>query len=133
VIVVGPELKPEEIAQGIMKSVQEMKRQVCIITSSDFTHYGYNYGYVPFRQDVKKNLYSMDKKAIEFIEKRDSKGFLNYTVKTGATICGKYPIATMIGLSKLFKTKDVKLLNYYTSGDITGFENAVGYASIMFK
>ena len=133
-IIVSPDLKYEEIADSIKKTIDELKRNVCIITSSDFTHYGINYGYMPFTTDVKKNLYELDKKAIDSIKRLDAHDFIGYTEQTGATICGKYPIAVMISLTKLLNAKKVRLLHYYTSGDISGdYNNAVGYASIVFE
>jgi len=133
-IIVSPDIKYTEIAQSIKKTIDELKRKVCIIVSSDFTHYGMNYGYMPFTSDAKKNMYSLDKKAIEFTKNLDAYHFLEYTEETGATICGKYPIAVALELCKLLNTSKVKLLQYYTSGDIVNdYSNAVGYASIVFE
>ena len=102
-----------------------------VIASSDFTHYGPNYGYQPFRANVKENMYSLDRKAIELITKFDTEGFLDYA--RNSTICGKLPIAFMMELIK-GKVKKAELLKYYTSGDIADdYTNAVGYASIAFK
>ncbi len=119
----------EEVAEIIKKTIKEQEKKVVIIASSDFTHYGMNYGYFPFSDNVKENLYKLDKGAINFIIKNDTKEFLDYVKKTGATICGKYPIACLM---KILNKKG-KLLKYYTSGDISGdYSSAVGYASIVF-
>ena len=60
----------------------------------------------------------------------DAEGFLDYTERTGATICGRYPIAVTL---EIMKKNKASLLKYYTSGDITGdYSSAVGYASITF-
>jgi len=120
------------VAQTIFKTIQKIKRKVLVIASSDFTHYGMHYGFFPFTDQIKEKLYDFDRQAIKYIEKLDSVGFMDYINKTGATICGKYPIATMIELGKLYNKKS-KLLKYYTSGDIAGdYSSAVGYASIKF-
>jgi hypothetical protein len=61
----------------------------------------------------------------------NSHSFLDYIKQTHATICGKYPIAVLIELSKMLKAKKATLLKYYTSADILkDYSNAVGYASI---
>ena len=61
-------------------------------------------------------------------------GFLDNIEETGATICGKHPIAVLIELCKLLGASKGRLLKYYTSGDILGdYSNAVGYASIVFE
>jgi MEMO1 family protein len=131
-IIVSPDISCAEIAGSIKKAIDLSDKKVTIITSSDFTHYGINYGYMPFTAHVKENLYALDKKAIEFITKMDASGFQKYIEKTGATICGQFPIAVTIELCKLMGAKTARLLNYYTSGDIiSDYSSAVGYASIV--
>lgn len=118
-------------AEMIKKTITETKKKVCIIVSSDFTHYGYNYGHVPFTENVKENLYALDKGAIDLIKKTDAKGFLDYCKKKGATICGQNAIAALL---EILKGSKVELLKYYTSGDVAGdYNNAVGYAAVIFK
>ncbi|MDP7141234.1 MAG: AmmeMemoRadiSam system protein B [Candidatus Woesearchaeota archaeon] len=130
-IIVSYDLDYKEIANAIMKTIG--KRSVCIIASSDFTHYGTNYRYTPFSSDIKENIYKLDKAAIDFITRMDAKGFLDYTDEKEATICGKHPIAVGIELCKLLGAKQGKLLKYYTSGDvINDYSSTVGYGSVVF-
>jgi len=112
----------------------DCERRINIIISGDFTHYGPSYGYVPFVYNVKKELYDLDKTAISFIEKMDVDGFWDYVNEKGATICAaKSIIATMIA-AKGYGVKRARLLQYYTSGDVTGdYNNAVGYGSLVFE
>ncbi|MBW2972200.1 AmmeMemoRadiSam system protein B [Candidatus Woesearchaeota archaeon] len=121
--------------RAIKEALEETKRTAVIICSSDFTHYGYNYDYVPFEKDVKKNMEKLDRDAIAFITKPNPKSFLDYTEKTGATICGRQGICTLLWLMKqLDKERKGDLLRYYTSGDVVGdYSNAVGYGAIVFK
>ncbi|MFC1690861.1 AmmeMemoRadiSam system protein B [Nanoarchaeota archaeon] len=123
----------ETTAEKINKALKAINRKnVCFIVSTDFTHYGPNYGYVPFVYNIKESLYKMDKDAIEFITKTNPLGFLKYCKNNKSTICGKYPTALLLSLME--GEADVKLLNYYTSGDIVGdYENAVGYGAIVFR
>ncbi|MBW3014192.1 AmmeMemoRadiSam system protein B [Candidatus Woesearchaeota archaeon] len=121
------------IAEEIARVAKEMGRSVIVIASSDFTHYGPVYNYVPFRINAKEKLYKLDRGAIDFILKFDAAGFLGYIGENGATICGKEPITALIEYCKLAGIKKSKLLKYYTSGDIFGdYSAAVGYASIGF-
>ncbi len=118
----------EEAAKLIRPYVDE---NTLIVVSSDFTHYGFQYGYVPFTEKVKENLYKLDGGAIEHIIARDFEGFRSYVKKTGATICGKNPIALMTKV--LPRDAEGKLVKYMTSGDVTGdYDMAVGYAGILF-
>jgi hypothetical protein len=131
-IMASHDIPPEEIASIIFKAVKD--RNVIVIASSDFTHYGPNYGYMPFSDNIKDNMYKLDKGALDNIKKLNSKGFLDYTDKTHATICGRYPIATLLELVKKLGAKKASLLHYYTSGDVIGdYRNSVGYASIKIK
>ncbi len=109
-------------------------KKIIIIASSDFTHYGYNYGYLPFTENKKENMYELDNKAIDFIKKLDSEGFLNYKKEKMATICGYNAIIALIEACKSLKVKNGKLLKYYTSGDISkDYNNMVGYAAMVFE
>jgi len=133
-IIASHDLHYKDIAESIKRTIDLTKRKVCIICSSDFTHYGINYGFMPFSRNIKENLYKLDNDAIKFIEKMDSKGFLNYVNETGATICGYYGIAVMIELCRLLNASKASLLQYYTSGDIANdYSSAVGYGAIAFK
>lgn len=124
----------KEIAEDIYKQLNKSKKKICIICSSDFTHYGPNYRYVPFNENIKEKLYELDRKAIEFIINFNAEGFLDYVRTTGATICGAKNIAVMIELCKRLGSKKARLLRYYTSGDISGdYTDAVGYASVIFE
>ncbi|MBW2999636.1 AmmeMemoRadiSam system protein B [Candidatus Woesearchaeota archaeon] len=121
----------KEVAEKIKKTIAQSKKRVCIIASSDFTHYGPSYGFTPFTDNPKENLEKLDKGAVEQIKSLEPEKFLSYAEKT--TICGMMPIAVLMELLKE-KAKKVELLKYYTSGDITkDYRNAVGYASIIFK
>ena len=118
-------------------AIAGLEKDFVLIVSSDFTHYGRNYGYVPFVHNKKENLYRMDREAIEFIKNFDSEGFYNFVLKKRATICGAAPIIVGIEACKAMKAREIKrcrLLQYYASGDITGdFENCVGYGALVFS
>ena len=122
----------KSVADAILKTLKQAKKKAIIITSSDFTHYGENYGYAPFTDDIKNNMYKLDKGAIEQIKKLDAQGFLDYIDKTGATICGRYPIACLL---ECIKPSKAELLKYYTSADISksDYSMAVGYAALKFS
>ncbi len=119
----------DEIAGSIKKYVDG---KTLVVASSDFTHYGGRFGYVPFQKDVKKNLEDLDLGAVDRIIENDFDGYIRYLDKTGATICGARPIGIMM---KIFEeAADAVLLNYTTSGDILGdFTDSVSYASILFS
>jgi AmmeMemoRadiSam system protein B/AmmeMemoRadiSam system protein A len=116
-------------AGNILKSLVD--EGTLVVASSDFTHYGPGYGYVPFRENIQEQLKKLDMGAFEYIAKLDSKGFLEYRRKTGATICGYVPIAIL--LSMLGQGVKAELINYATSGELMGdFTNSVSYLGVTF-
>ncbi len=118
----------EEAAEALKKHIDD---STLVVASSDFTHYGGRFGYVPFKDNIKENLKKLDGGAIDKITARDFDGFQKYLSQTGATICGARPI----GILMKMLPADCRgtLLNYYTSGDLLGdYTDAVSYASIIF-
>lgn len=108
-----------------------MDEETLLIASSDFVHYGKNFHYTPFLDNIPENIKKTDYGALEQIKKLDMKGFIEYRNKTGATICGVMSIGVM--LAALPKETKVHELCYRTSGDMTkDFTNSVSYFSIAF-
>ncbi len=105
------------------------------VISSDFTHYGQAFDYLPFERDIEKNLEALDRGAIAHILARDVDGFLKYVQETGATICGRLPIAILLAaLGAPEPTLAVELVDYTTSGKLTGdFAHSVSYAAIAVR
>jgi hypothetical protein len=102
-----------------------------VVVSTDFTHYGARFGYVPFAADadVAGRLEALDKGALAQIEARDPKGFLDYQERTGITVCGFRPVALLLHLLP----SDVRayLVRYETSGALLGdYRSSVSYLSI---
>ncbi|MFV1965236.1 MAG: AmmeMemoRadiSam system protein B [Pirellulaceae bacterium] len=103
-----------------------------VVASSDFTHYGSNFGYFPFRDDVPENLEKLDMGAVEQIERRDLDGFYAYIDKTKATICGRHSIGVLLAM--LPESAATHLLCYNTSGKRTGdYSSSVSYVSMAFE
>lgn len=102
-----------------------------IIASTDLTHYGANFGYRPFTEDIKNNLTKLDKGMIEPILTLDFDRFTTYKKKTGITMCGFNPVGVLM---KIFSKKNHKgvLIDYYKSGDAgNNYNLSVSYASII--
>lgn len=105
--------------------------ETLLIASSDFTHYGPNFNYVPFKDDIPANLKKLDSGAYDQIASLDLTGFLKYLNKTGATVCGEMSIGVLLATLPA-KTKVHKLF-YTTSGAITGdYRNSVSYLAVAF-
>lgn len=138
-ISIGQDIDFNEVGKQLYEIVNKLNKKVVFIVSSDFTHYGRNYHYLPFTTDVKKRIYELDNNAIELIKKIDLNGFKDYLNKTGITICGYMPILVFLKILDEMKNKENKeikseMLMHYTSGDVLGdFKNSVSYVSMVFR
>ena len=106
--------------------------ETILVVSSDLTHYGPRFAYVPFRSDVPGKIRELDMGAAERILAMDRRGFEEYVERTGATICGRRAIDLLLRL--LPGGLAGSLEAYDTSGRITGdWDNSVSYASLLFR
>ena len=102
-----------------------------VVVSSDFTHYGQSYGYVPFTEDIEQNLRKLDMGAVDLILRKDYDGYVKYMRNPAPTICGRFPIEVLLKL--LPAEAEGRLLKYDTSGRATGdFTLSVSYVSAAF-
>lgn len=103
-----------------------------VVVSSDFTHYGAHFNYLPFTEDVPENIRRLDMGAIECIRAGDVPGFESYLAKTDATICGRNPIDVLLRM--LPRDVQGSLVTYDTSGNLTGdWSHSVSYAALAFR
>lgn len=122
----------KKLALDLKEVIVEAKKKVVFIISSDFTHFGRRFGYIPFGSEVKKNIYALDEGAINLIKEHKPDELLAYADEKLATICGIAPIALLL---YTLKKGIVELEQYYTSADITDgdYKNSVSYASLVFR
>jgi AmmeMemoRadiSam system protein B/AmmeMemoRadiSam system protein A len=100
------------------------------VASSDFTHYGANYGYVPFKDKVFENLETLDMGVFEMFARKDLAGFMRYLDETGATVCGRDPLAFLIAMMPA--GAKVERTAYQTSGQMThDTRNSVSYVGAL--
>lgn len=104
-----------------------------VVVSSDFTHYGPRYDYLPFGDNIKDNVTRLDSKAFELLSHKDLDGFLHFQQTTGDTICGFYPLSILAAL--LPEESKGTLLQYSTSQDssLEDKDNSVSYLAMAFS
>lgn len=101
-----------------------------VVASSDFTHYGANYGYVPFNKDVFKNLEDLDMGIFDFFERKDVAGFMKRLDETGATVCGRDPLSFLLAMMP--EDAKVERTAYATSGQMLhDTHNSVSYVGAL--
>jgi AmmeMemoRadiSam system protein B len=124
---------------GEIISQRDRKKIVCI-GSTDLTHYGPRYGFVPM---------GTDKNALEWAKKVNDKKFIDLTLKLepaellasavkDGSACGPGAVAATVAAAKKLGCKQGLLLGHNTSNEImlqkmgTTSADAVGYAGIVF-
>jgi hypothetical protein len=113
------------------------KPGVVFLASSDFTHYGRGFGFVPFPADsaVAFHLRELDFECAEAAGSLDSSLFLETLEERGATVCGTGPISLLLDVMHLLGGDEIyqATLDYETSGDLTGdFQHSVSYAALGY-
>lgn len=102
-----------------------------VIASSDFTHYGPNYRYMPFGEPVAANLRKLDMRAYQMLAHSELEEFWRFKHQTDDTICGFYPNSV---LRAIVGDAQATLMHYDTSGRVIGdFKNSVSYLAIAFN
>jgi hypothetical protein len=130
-ILVSHDLDLDKAARDLIQAIKDLKRTVTFIVSSDFTHYGKDYHFLPFSENIPEKIAKMDGEMFDMIRRGDYKNFEEYVFKTGATVCGALPIGLMLRTVKFTKAN---LEQYYTSGQLSGdYKNSVSYAAMVFK
>lgn len=130
-ILIGDDINLQQLSLDLKETLMDMGLKAIFIISSDFTHFGPNYHYVPFSTEVKQKIYDLDGQAIDLIKKFDVNELDKFVKESFATICGFQPIKLLL---KTISSKKVSLKQYYTSGDVqNSYKNSVSYASIVFK
>lgn len=112
-----------------------------VIISSDFTHYGRRFGYLPFDENPDENLRRLDLGAIEPILACDPTRLFAYHEETEISVCGIRAIGILLELLGDPRLRTLwgdappegRVLEYYRSADRIGdFDGSVSYAAIAF-
>jgi len=113
----------KSVGEEIARAIKQHAKPTLIVASTDMTHYQ--------PHDIAKNK---DAQAIEAILKLDVEGLRKTIKQLNVSMCGFAPVAVAIYACSALGAKKAELIDYKTSGDITGdYSNVVGYAGIIIK
>ncbi|MFQ5804814.1 MAG: AmmeMemoRadiSam system protein B [Phycisphaerae bacterium] len=119
-----------EAAQAILPWLDE---DTLLVASSDFTHFGRNYGYRPFRDDVPDKIRGLAEQAAAPLIRCDYDGFVEHLAKTRDTICGRGPITLLLRILSMRGGAAGVRAACDTSGRMTdNWTNSVTYQSLVF-
>lgn len=110
--------------------------ETLFVVSSDFTHYGARFDYVPFPPSdpdlVAERLRELDFGAVEAVRQGAADRFDEYVEESGITVCGRGPISAF--LHARGEALSGELVAYQTSLALTGdHEHSVSYAAIVLR
>ena len=126
--IITGQLNEEAVRKTAQALVPLITPSTLVVVSSDFTHFGRNFDYMPFHNNFAENLRKLDLGAFERIRTGRAADFAAYIAETGATICGEGPIRIM--LEMLSPAHSVTLLKYATSSDESqDYSHCVSYVS----
>lgn len=112
----------EKVSLCLVNATKKTGRKICIIASSDFTHYA----------DPEKGK-CMDEKVLEKIMNNDPEGIYRVIIDNNITVCGFGPIMTIICyLKKIPGDFKTTILRRGHSGEVIPSESVVDYISILF-
>jgi AmmeMemoRadiSam system protein B len=98
-----------------------LKRNCILVASTDLSHF--------YPQPVAEKL---DAEVLRRVEAFDPEGVLRVEEQGKGYACGRGALAAVLWAAKDLGADSVEILNYATSGDITGdFNQVVGYASAV--
>jgi AmmeMemoRadiSam system protein B len=129
------DLSSFEAGKVLAKAAGETGRRVVVLGSTDLTHYGPNYGFVPKglgRQAIKWVKEVNDAAFIKAVLSGDPKAVLERAQKDSSS-CSAGAVLGAMGFIQSRGAQKAELLDYRTSADVIGEkepDSFVGYAAI---
>lgn len=112
-----------DLANAIFEAGNRLNKSYCVIASTDLSHF-----------NTQERANKVDGFVLEDIGEMNEFKLFEEVVQYNITMCGYGPVMTTISLSKRCGKTDAEILDYGTSGDVTGdLTSVVGYASGVFK
>jgi AmmeMemoRadiSam system protein B len=139
-ILVEPSPKAVEVGKAVARTVQGCGANVVYVGSTDLTHYGPNYGFVPEgkgEQGIRWAKQVNDRRLIEVIRQMRAEAVIG-EVAENHNACGAGAVAATMAACQAHGAKQGALLSHVSSfevgRDVLGHasNDAVGYAGIVF-
>jgi AmmeMemoRadiSam system protein B len=110
-----------EIGQVVVEGMQSYDKEVLLVASTDMTHY-----------ESQQAANTKDKLAIDRVLDLDPRGLYETVSQHGISMCGVIPTTIVLESCKLLGANRAELVQYATSGDVTGdYAQVVGYAGFI--
>lgn len=123
-----------EIARRAVEIAEKKGRSPSVLGSTDLTHYGANYGFLPQgsgREALSWVKTVNDKRMVDLMLGMDAEGLIAESLNRFNACCGGAAAAAIAACRALGATR-AEQLDYYTSYDIRPDASFVGYAGVVF-
>jgi len=108
--------------KGLTDILSRLDKPVLMVASSDMTHME------PAEQARQKDM-----KCIERMEQVDPEGLYRLVTGEHITMCGVFPVTSLLAACRERGVERGELVNYTNSGEVSGdLMNVVGYAGMVF-
>lgn len=131
---IAPNRECPEIGRRSVQIAWEMGLKVKAIGSTDLTHYGPNYGFMPKgrgEEALKWVKEENDRRAIEYMLNLDPEGLIGEALKNHNACCPG-GAAAAVAAARQLGSEQGELIIYATSYDVYPDDSFVGYAGIVF-
>ncbi len=129
--VLVPRLEAAQRAAAAAQLAELCDADTLLLVSTDLTHYGAGYGFVPFNTDIPAAIERLDTGALLRLLAGDGPGLLDYGRQTGITMCGLEAAALALGCG-VPPGHQAALLGYARSGDRDqDYRMSVSYAAAL--
>lgn len=132
---VPPSSLAAEIGKSAVEAAKELGLNIIVIGSTDLTHYGANFGFVPAGSGEKAHEWvrnENDKKAVNAILDMDESRIIAEGSKNHNLCCAGAVAAAVAGAKQMGAVRAVKL-DYATSYEKNPGDSFVGYCGILFE
>lgn len=130
------DLSSEDFGAAAARLAEESGYDAVAVGSSDLTHYGYNYGFLPVGDDPERALSWMrdenDKRFLDALVNRDGPGAVAAANERGAA-CSPGAALGALGLAVEQKADEARIVAYGTSAEIYASDSFVGYGAVTWR
>lgn len=131
---IAPTRNNLSIARRIVELSTELKRSIKVVGSTDLTHYGSNYGFMPAGSGPKAVKWvkeENDKRIVDLFLRMAPEEIL-LEAKERQNACCPGAAASAIESALQLGANTSKLIGYHTSYDVLANESFVGYVGVVY-
>ena len=112
-----------EIGAAIAQTVQDYGKPVLLLASTDLNHY-----------EDQETSHVKDKLVLDAVLKLDEEALMDHVIDVEVSMCGVASTYIVLHAAKKLGAKRAELLDYRTSGDVSGdFTRVVGYGAVVIE